>query len=70
MSVAEAVFAILGTAVTTLSTLGALMWWVYKRGQAAGAERAEDKAKIEALERLLTDTRTELFALQAKRRRI
>jgi uncharacterized iron-regulated membrane protein len=70
MSVAEAVFAILGTAVTMLSALGALLWWVYKRGQAAGAERAEDKAKINALERMLDDTRAELSALQPKRRRI
>jgi hypothetical protein len=42
---------------------------VYKRGQAAGAERAEDKPKIEALERLLAETRTELAALQPRRRR-
>jgi len=69
MSVAEAVVAILGTAVTTLSALGALLWWVYKRGRAAGAERAEDKAKIEALERLLTDTRAEISARQGKRKR-
>lgn len=69
MSFAEAVFVILGTAVTMLSALGALLWWVYQRGQAAGAERAEDKAKIEALERLLAETRAELSELQPKRRR-
>jgi hypothetical protein len=83
MSVVMVVFAILGTTVTVLVALAGLVWWAYKRGQAAGADkagrdaaRAEDVAKIEALQRQLTETRTDLAdtqaalaALQSKRER-
>jgi hypothetical protein len=83
MSVVMVVFAILGTTVTVLAALAGLVWWAYKRGQAAGtdragrdAARAEDVAKIEALQRQLAetradlaDTRAELTALQPKRQR-
>jgi hypothetical protein len=73
----EAVFAILGTAVTVLGAFGSLLWWAYRRGESAGVERAgrdaaqaEDKARIIALEQSLTETRAELAALQPRRRRL
>jgi hypothetical protein len=76
MSIAEAVFAILGTVVTALTAEATLLWWVYKRGEAAGAEKArrdaaqaESQARIERLACELAETRAELAALQAKRRR-
>jgi len=63
MSTAEAVAVILGAAVPLLVALASLMWWAYRRGEAAGeakAERkagerslAEDKARIRALEQQL-----------------
>lgn len=75
MNAVEAVFAILGTAVTVLGAQASLIWWAYKRGQAAGEEkagrdaaRAVDKAKIEAIERMLAETRAELAAMRPKRR--
>ena len=69
MNAAESVCIILGTVVTVLVALSSLVWWAYKRGIAAGKERAEDKAKIESLEWLLAETRAELAAMQPKRRR-
>jgi hypothetical protein len=76
MSVAEAIFAIFGTVVTALTAEATLLWWAYKRGEAAGAEKAgqdaaqaESQARIEQLARELTETRAELAALQSKRRR-
>ena len=79
MSTAEAVAAILSATVPLLVALAGLTWWAYKRGEAAGeakAERragerslAEDKAKIEALERRLGEILAELASLQPKRRR-
>jgi len=77
MSVTLVVFTAVGTSVALLCALASLLWWAYKRGQADGAEkagrdaaRAEDQAKIEALERQLAETRAELSAIQPKRRRI
>lgn len=64
MNTAAAIFTIIGTSIAGLSTVVGLMWWSYKRGQAAGTERAEDKAKIEALERRVA----ELTAQPPKRR--
>jgi type VI protein secretion system component VasK len=79
MSTAEAIGAILGAAVPLLVALASLLWWAYKRGEAAGeakAERragerslAEDKAKIQALERQLAEILAELAFMQPKRRR-
>ena len=79
MSIAQAVAAILSATVPLLVALASLMWWAYRRGEAAGEERAErkagersqaeDKAKIEALGQLLAETRAELASLQPKRRR-
>jgi hypothetical protein len=76
MSTAVAVFAILSATVTALGSLASLLWWAYRRGESAGeakAERdaahAEDKAKIETLEQLLTETRAELSALRPTRTR-
>ena len=79
MSIAEAVAAILSATVPLLVALASLMWWAYRRGKAAGEEKAErragersqaeDKAKIEALGQLLAETRAELASLQPKRRR-
>ena len=71
MSTAEAVFAIVSATVPLLIALASLLWWAYKRGVAAGEERAEceaadrpqDKAKIEALERQVAETRAELASL-------
>jgi hypothetical protein len=65
MGTAEAVFAILSASATALGVLGGLLWWVYKRGQASGAE----KAKREALEQVVAEIRTQLSATQPKRRR-
>ena len=69
MNTAESVCTIFGTVVTVPVALASLVWWAYKRGIAAGKERAADKAKIESLERLLAETRAELAAVQPKRRR-
>jgi hypothetical protein len=71
MSITVAVFVILSAAVTALGSLASLLWWAYRRGEAAGeakaerdAAQAEDKAKIEILEQLLAETRAELTALR------
>jgi hypothetical protein len=63
MSIAVAVATILSATVPLVVALVGLTWWAYKRGVAAGeacarreaVERSqvEDKAKIEALERIL-----------------
>jgi len=77
MSIAEAVFAILGTVVTALTAEATLLWWVYKRGETAGAEKAgrdaaqaAGQARIEQLARELAETRAELTAFQSKRRKV
>jgi hypothetical protein len=79
MTTAEALAAILSATVPMLAAVASLLWWAYKRGEAAGeakAERraderslAEDKARIEALERRLGEILAELASLQPKRRR-
>ena len=63
------VFVIIGTVVAVAGSVGGLVWWAYRRGQATATQRAEDKARIEALERKLTETRKELAALQTRRGR-
>jgi uncharacterized membrane protein YebE (DUF533 family) len=65
----EAVFVVIGTVVALVGSVAGLAWWAYRRGQAAATQRAEDKARIEALERQLTETRKELAALQTRRGR-
>lgn len=65
----EVVFVIIGTVVAVAGSVAGLVWWAYRRGQAAATQRAEDKARIEALERQLTETRKELAALQSRRGR-
>lgn len=65
----EAVFVIIGTVVAMVGSVAPLGWWAYRRGQAAATQRAEDKARIEALERQITETRKELAALQSRRGR-
>jgi hypothetical protein len=65
----EVVFVIIGTVVAVAGSAAGLVWWAYRRGQAAATQRAEDKARIEALERQLTETRKELAALQTRRGR-
>ena len=76
MSASELIF-LLAAIVTVLASVGGLSWWSYKRGRAAGKEqadrdaaRAEDQARIEALERQLDETKAELVSLQQRRRRI
>jgi hypothetical protein len=66
---AEAVFVIIGTVVAVVGSVAGLVWWAYRGGQAAATQRAEDKARIEALERRLAETRKELAALQSRRGR-
>jgi hypothetical protein len=76
MSTALTVTAILGVTVPTLVALAGLLRWVYRRGEASGAEKArreadersqaEDKAKIAALERLLVETRVELAQMRTE----
>ncbi|MFZ0227471.1 MAG: hypothetical protein WAL41_11105 [Mycobacterium sp.] len=77
MNTVEAIFTVLGTAVTGLGAFGSLLWWAYRRGESAGSERAcrdaaraEDKARIVALEQSVTKTRAEVAALQPRRRRL
>jgi hypothetical protein len=67
------VLAALSAVFTVGGTVFSQLWWLYKRGQAAGAERAgrdaaraEDKAKVEDLERQLTETRADLTDTQAE----
>ena len=79
MSMAQEIAAVLSATVPLIVALASLLWWAYRRGEAAGEEKAtrrvdertqaESKAKIEILERLLTETRAELATLQPKRRR-
>jgi flagellar basal body-associated protein FliL len=67
----DTIFIIIGTFVAALGSEASLLWWAYRRGQAAGEEKAgrnEDKARIAALEQQLTEIRTELAAFQSKRR--
>ncbi len=78
MGIAEAVAAILSATVPLLVALAGLTWWAYKRGEAAGeakAERragerslAEDKAKIETLERRLGEILANLASMQSGQR--
>jgi hypothetical protein len=68
MSTAQGIAAVLGAIVPLLVALASLLWWAYRRGEAAGMAKAEGRAKIEALERLLRETRTELASLQPRRR--
>ena len=77
---AEAIFVILGSVVALIVALASFVSWVYKLGQASGAERAEreasrleEQAKLEALQRrldeainALADTRIQLAALQSQ----
>lgn len=71
MTIIETVFTLVGTAVATMSAWACLMWWIYRRGVAAGTEKAarettersQATAKIEALERQLAETRAELASL-------
>ena len=79
MSTAEGIAVILAGVIPMLAAGASLAWFIYSRGMAAGAEmskrqadermQAESTAKIEALERMLTETRSELAALQPRRRR-
>jgi type VI protein secretion system component VasK len=78
MGTAEAVAAILSATVPLLVALAGLIWWAYRRGEAAGeakAERragerslAEEKAKIEALDRRLGEILAELASMQPGQR--
>jgi hypothetical protein len=80
MSIAQAVFVILSASATVLGGLVSLLWWVFRRGQASGAEKARHQAdqraqaqadaKIQALEKLVTEMRAELASMQPKRRRL
>jgi hypothetical protein len=53
----EQVFVIIGTVVAVVGSVAGLVWWAYRRGQAAATQRAEDRARIEALERQLAALR-------------
>jgi hypothetical protein len=71
MSAAETVLAVIGSVGTVLTPVAGLGWWIYKRAWASGyraAERdaimAEDKARVESLERQLAETREQLAAIQ------
>ena len=76
MSTALGIAAVISATVPLVAALASLLWWTYKRGESAGAERArrqagerdqaEGKAKIELLERMLTETRAELASLQRR----
>jgi len=72
MNVALLVFTIIGSTIALVVAETTLAWWVYRRGVAAGLERAGragDQARIETLERKLAQTQAELTAIQPKRRR-
>lgn len=58
MNTAVAIFTIIGTSIAGLTAAAVLLDWAYKRGQAAGTEQAEGKAKIEALERQVAELTT------------
>jgi hypothetical protein len=76
MSIALAVASIFAASVSTLAALAGLLRWVYRRGEASGADkarrdadersRAEDKTKIQDLERALTQTRAELASTRVE----
>lgn len=68
MSTAQGIAAVLGAIVPLLVALASLLWRAYRRGEATGMEKAEGKAKIEALKRLLTQTpgRASLIAAEAQ----
>jgi hypothetical protein len=68
---AEAALAVLGEVVTVLTPVAGMNWWAFKLGQASGrkqveraAAQAEDKARIESLERQLSETQKQLDAIQ------
>ena len=67
MTMAEEIAVIVSAIVPLIVALTSLLWWAYRRGEAAGMEKAVGKAKIEALERLLTEMRAELASLQPRR---
>ena len=79
MGIALAVAAILSAIVQTLAAVAGAFWWTYRQGQASREEKArrevdehsqaEARAKIEELERLLTETRVELALMQHARQR-
>lgn len=79
MSTADGIAVILTAAIPMLVAGASLLWFTYRRGVAAGEDRAkrqadervqaESKAKIEALEQLLAETRAELAALPPRRKR-
>jgi septal ring factor EnvC (AmiA/AmiB activator) len=74
MNTAGVVAAILGATVPMLVAGASLLWFIYRRGIAVGAElakrqaderrQAESSAKIDALERLLTESRAKVEALE------
>lgn len=78
MGIAESIFALLSASATVLGAMGSLLWWAYRRGQAAGAEnarhqadqraRASADAKIRALEKLVAEMHAELAVMQSRRR--
>ena len=53
----ETVFVIIGTVVAAAGSEAGLIWWAYRRGQAAATQRADVKARIEALERQIAALR-------------
>lgn len=76
MNAAQTVTAMVAAAVPLLVALAGMCWWCFKRGQASGAEmarseagaraQAEDKAKIQALERSLAQIQVKLEAMRPK----
>ena len=80
MGAAQVISVVLSASATVLGALGSLLWWTYRRGQAAGAEKARHEAdqlaqakadaKIQALEQRVTEMQAELSSKQAKRRRL
>lgn len=79
MGAAQVISVVLSASATVLGALGSLLWWAYRRGQASGAEKARHEtdqlaqaqadAKIQALERRVTEMQAELASRQPKRRR-
>jgi hypothetical protein len=65
----EAVFVIIGAVVALVGSVAGLVWWAYRRGQAAAMQRAEDKARIEAFERHLAETRKEFAEFRQRQLR-
>jgi Flp pilus assembly protein TadB len=80
MGAAQVISVVLSASATVLGALGSLLWWTYRRGQASGAEKARHEAdqlaqaqadaKIQALERRVTEMQAELASRQPKRRRL